>query len=847
MTVSPALRDVDRLLARIRGIHEAIRDRVVASCETRSGDELAAVVGDDAGDTLFAIDRVSEEVLVAEFEALARDWPLLLVAEGLGQDGRLVLPRDTQPNDVEIVVLVDPIDGTRGLMYQKRSAWVLTGVAPFRPQGSMLAATLADIELAVQTEIPLVKQHLCDVLWAVAAGGAHSERLNRLTGERRPLRLGPSRAQTIAQGYGGLARFFPGARAELAAIDDAVVARVLGAGQKGRARSFEDQYISSGGQLYELMVGHDRWIADLRPLVEPLLRARHEALGLCAHPYDLATELIAREAGVIVTDGAGERLRAPLDVFSEIAWIGYANEAIRAQVEPALREALREQGLAPSIIREPGEGSRTLLAPPPMPWRLEGEAPASGSELARAVSWIASRAEFFDPRRPLVLARAPGRLDLMGGIADYSGSLVLELPLAVATFVAAQATDGAEIVVESALTGDPDVEARATFALAELAAGEMPLHTAAARALFARDPRRAWSAYVLGALVILHREHGVRPRGMRLLVRSDVPPGKGVSSSAALEIAALEAIAALQGLALDGRSLALLAQKVENFIVGAPCGVMDQLTSACGQADHLVEILCQPAELLGHLPLPPTIEVFGIDSGVRHAVSGADYASVRVAAFMGYRMIAAAAGLTARSVGAGRVAVDDPIFGGHLANVTPSLWRGRFRALIPELTDGARFLAEFQGTTDPATRVDPTRSYRVRAATEHPIEEHQRVRLFREILAGGAASEESRTVLGELMYESHASTSACGLGAAETDRLVELVRAAGPAAGLHGAKITGGGSGGTVAVLARRGSRAAVDAIAARYGQETGRAPVVFAGSSPGAHAFGVRRFAVAP
>ena len=146
---------------------------------------------------------------------------------------------------------------------------------------------------------------------------------------------------------------------------------------------------------------------------------------------------------------------------------------------------------------------------------------------------------------------------------------------------------------------------------------------------------------------------------------------------------------------------------------------------------------------------------------------------------MGYRMIAAAAGLTARSVGPGRVAVDDPIFGGHLANVTPSRWRGHFQALVPELTDGARFLAEFQGTTDPATRVDPARSYRVRAATEHPIEEHQRVRLFRAILAGGAASEESRTLLGELMYQSHASYSACGLGAAATDRLVELVRAAG--------------------------------------------------------------------
>src|SRR5262249_59611109 len=138
-----------------------------------------------------------------------------------------VLPAGARLDDAQIVVVVDPIDGTRGLMYQKRSAWVLTGVAAAgagrRPEG----ATLADVELAVQTEIPLVKQHLCDVLWAVAGGGARGERLNRLTGERRPLPLGPSRAQTIAQGYGGGSRLFPRARAPAAAGGGAPVGRAL--------------------------------------------------------------------------------------------------------------------------------------------------------------------------------------------------------------------------------------------------------------------------------------------------------------------------------------------------------------------------------------------------------------------------------------------------------------------------------------------------------------------------------------------------------------------------------------------------------------------------------------------
>ena len=341
------LRNPTALLARLRDIHDAIRDAVLAACENTTLERLAAVVGHDAGDTVFAIDRVSEAVLLEHFESLAHDWPCLLIAEGLGQDGRAILPAGTALADVEIVVIVDPIDGTRGLMYQKRPAWILTGVAPYR--GS--PPTLADITLAVQTEIPLLKQHLADTLWAQAGAGAHAQRWNRLTGARAPLGLHPSRATTIAQGFGGLARFFPGARADLAAVDDEVATRVLGPLRAGVALTYEDQYISTGGQLYELLVGHDRWIADVRPLAAPLLAARGQALGLCCHPYDLCTELIAREAGVLVEDAAGQPVAAALDVFTPVSWVGYANQAIRDAVGPALRAALAGHGMDPGAIR----------------------------------------------------------------------------------------------------------------------------------------------------------------------------------------------------------------------------------------------------------------------------------------------------------------------------------------------------------------------------------------------------------------------------------------------------------------------------------------------------------------
>jgi fructose-1,6-bisphosphatase/inositol monophosphatase family enzyme len=333
---------VHHFLDPIRRLHAQIRDAVVAACETAALEELSAVAQEEAGDTIYAVDRVSEERLVDFFaREVASHTPIVLIAEGLA-DGKVVLPAGTPEAEARWRVIVDPIDGTRGLMYQKRSAWILTGVAPNRGPET----NVSHIQLALQTEIPLVKQHLSDVVWAIAGQGAQAERYNRLAGEARPLHLHPSRAATIAHGYAMISRFFPGAREELAAIDEEIVRAALGPVQPGKAHCFEDQYICSGGQLYELMAGHDRFVADLRPLMEPLLARQGLALGICCHPYDVCTELIARELGVIVTDERGQPLSAPFDVEADVSWVGYANEAIRRQIEPHLQTALRQRGLS---------------------------------------------------------------------------------------------------------------------------------------------------------------------------------------------------------------------------------------------------------------------------------------------------------------------------------------------------------------------------------------------------------------------------------------------------------------------------------------------------------------------
>src|SRR5216117_2335096 len=284
----------ERLLEPIQSLHAAIRDAVVDACARQAPEQLAAIAGDE-GDTIYAVDRVGEDALVRGLAQLAHRDPLCLIAEGI-LGGSLVLPHGASESDCRWRLLVDPLDGTRGLMYQKRSAWILTGVAP----NGGAATRLSDIVLAVQTEIPVLKQHLSDQVWALRGASMKARRWNRVSGKAEPLTLRRSAAGTLAHGFATIVRFFPGAREILAAIDDEVV-QALVKPEPRRAACFEDQYASTGGELYELMAGHDRFIADLRPLV----KSASLPPPLCCHPYDLCTALIAVEAGVIITDPSG--------------------------------------------------------------------------------------------------------------------------------------------------------------------------------------------------------------------------------------------------------------------------------------------------------------------------------------------------------------------------------------------------------------------------------------------------------------------------------------------------------------------------------------------------------------
>src|SRR6185369_12842735 len=249
---------------------------------------------------------------------------------------------------------------------------------------------------------------------------------------------------------------------------------------------------------------------------------------------------------------------------------------------------------------------------------------------------VKANKDFFKREGTIFVTRAPGRLDVMGGIADYSGSLVLQLPIADATFVALQRTNSTTLRIVS--LGENSESRSIDFDLAHFASNGRLISYSEAQRQF-KDPAKHWAAYVVGIFFGLMRERNLQLNsGATILIKSSVPEGKGVSSSAAIEVAVMQAANIAFDLNLDCREIGVLCQKVENLIAGAPSGIMDQMTSACGEQDRLLELLCQPDILKGTVRLPDDLEVWGIDSGVRHSVSGADYGTVRTAAFMGYRM-----------------------------------------------------------------------------------------------------------------------------------------------------------------------------------------------------------------
>jgi galactokinase len=493
----------------------------------------------------------------------------------------------------------------------------------------------------------------------------------------------------------------------------------------------------------------------------------------------------------------------------------------------------------------------TVVDPSPRPrWKIQDIDPLP-TLLSRTRQELSAS---FTADRPIRISRAPGRLDVMGGIADYTGSLVCEATLDRAAGIVLQ--ERADRTVQVFSFNLLDEHKPFTLGIPLDALATHPLETL--RKEFA-EPGRRWAGYLAGCLFILHekgfvdlRDPGIK--GMNLALYSTVPLGAGVSSSAAIEVATMMNLRDHFGLASssakkplnDPMLLASLCQEVENRMVGAPCGIMDQVSSCAGEAGSLLRMICQPHELQPAMHLPPGIRVLGINSNVKHSVGGGQYGRTRCAAFMAHKII-----LQAMADGGkahGKTLIGDPMHG-YLANLDPEAYKILFRPLLPTRITGREFLDKWGPTIDKATTVDPADTYAVQQAADHHVLEARRVRNFVQYLGAAAALPIEKRKLdldraGHLMYASHVSyTNDALLGADECDLLVDLVRKR-ESAGMYGAKITGGGSGGTVAVLADIGERVdeSVAEIMKEYESRTGIRPEAILGTSPGAWQVGTEK-----
>lgn len=327
------LRRARRLLC---SLQDRIRDDLVRARARNRKKDFAAVAGVTAADTIYEIDKVSEETILAWFEAeWPRQWPVEVVMEGIEGEA-VTFPRGTPVGKTLWKCILDPIDGTRGLMYDKRSAWSLAGLAPQRGART----NVADIVVAAMTELPTSKQWRSDQLSAVrgyGARGVRSEWVDVRRGEWGRLNLRPSAAKDFQHGFSSFARFFPDGKTLLSELEEAVWAELHAKVPPGSPLVFDDQYISTGGQLYEIVAGHDRFVADLRPEAFARLGLRS---SLVCHPYDICTALIAREAGAIVEAPAGGAIRAPLDTTTPVSWVAFANAVLARKMRPVLRRLI---------------------------------------------------------------------------------------------------------------------------------------------------------------------------------------------------------------------------------------------------------------------------------------------------------------------------------------------------------------------------------------------------------------------------------------------------------------------------------------------------------------------------
>ncbi len=364
----------------------------------------------------------------------------------------------------------------------------------------------------------------------------------------------------------------------------------------------------------------------------------------------------------------------------------------------------------------------------------------------------------------IVVTRVPARLDVMGGIADYSGANVCEGVLGRGMVIALQPRTDRTLRIRTMQAHHHSLPIETRIPLDYFEMGQDFVAYEHVRALCRSNPLASWAAYIGGSIFTLLKEESVHlPFGFSLLLLSGVPMNVGIGSSAATEIATLYCLQSYMHLDISETRLAQLGQLAENLVVGAPCGIMDQITVTSGRQGKLTHILCRPGSVMGEVEIPPETAFVGINSMVKHSVGGAAYGDVRIGAFMGKRIINHTRAKNGKS----------PIQ--HLTELDVDSFEKNYRDMLPDTMIGSEFLARHQFHDDPITKIQPDATYRIFGPTAHPVYENQRVLEFINHLKVAADKNEAALVAaGECMFAAHDSyRDNCLLSVPEVDFIVD--------------------------------------------------------------------------
>ncbi|MFB6317302.1 inositol monophosphatase family protein [Saccharicrinis sp. FJH54] len=304
--------DDAQVIETIKGIHFKIVKEISNKVHSNYNPNIISEDIEVGGDISYDIDVKAESIIIDTLSNLKGDYSITLVMEGLGEK------EIRSGNGKGYKIIFDPIDGTREIMYDKRSAWILTGIS------EISSTSLKNINVAIQTEIPTKKQDSFSFLIGIRNKGSFEEIYSKSTFNlvSSKKRLKTSDSEQLKDGFVCFPNPFPGTKIQIAKSYETFYKKIFPKSNVNDAKVFSDEYISSGGQIYLLASGRYRIVADIRAFVQ------NDINSLCCHPYDICTGLIATEAGAILIDLKNNRIEYPLDTATNCDWIGFSNYAI---------------------------------------------------------------------------------------------------------------------------------------------------------------------------------------------------------------------------------------------------------------------------------------------------------------------------------------------------------------------------------------------------------------------------------------------------------------------------------------------------------------------------------------